>query len=72
MASESFEIVGQIRAVEIIASGRRIRDLTQLQERFGGGNWRNSRALLPFGSRTVRLLKLRSIGTRVTESVSAG
>lgn len=50
MSSESFEIVGQVRAVEIIASGRGIRDLAQLQERFGGANWRKLKGFV-----TVRL-----------------
>ena len=37
---EAFEIVGPIRRVETIASGEGIRDLIDLEERFGAGNWR--------------------------------
>ena len=35
MAWESFEIIGQIRGIETIASGHGIRDLVYLEERFG-------------------------------------
>ena len=47
---ESFEILGEIQATEVIASGHGIRDLAQLQKRFGGGNWRKMK-----GFATVRL-----------------
>lgn len=41
MASEqSFEIIGEIRAIQIIAVGHGIRDLSHLERRFGRGNWR--------------------------------
>jgi hypothetical protein len=50
VASESFEIVGQIRRIETIASGRGIRDLAHLEEHFGAGNWRKLK-----GFATVRL-----------------
>ena len=50
MPSESFEIIGAIRGVEAIASGRGIRDLAALQESFGRGNWRKLK-----GFATVRL-----------------
>jgi len=35
-----FEIVGEIRSVETIASGRGIRILARLNRLFGSGNWR--------------------------------
>jgi len=40
VAPESFEIVGQIYGVETIAIGHGIRDLPELQKRFGHANWR--------------------------------
>lgn len=41
MSSEqSFEIVGAIKAIQIIAVGHGIRDLPHLERRFGRGNWR--------------------------------
>jgi hypothetical protein len=45
-----FEILGEIRDVETIASGRGIRDLAALQKRFGRGNWRKLK-----GFATIRL-----------------
>lgn len=50
MTPESFEIIGQILRIETIASGHGIRDLAQLREHFGGGNWRKLK-----GFATVRL-----------------
>jgi hypothetical protein len=47
---ESFEVIGPIRSIETIASGHGIRDLSQLQERFGRANWRKLK-----GFATVRL-----------------
>jgi hypothetical protein len=46
----SFEIIGPIRGIEIIASGHGIRDLAVLQKHFGRGNWRKLK-----GFATVRL-----------------
>jgi hypothetical protein len=40
MPPESFEVIGEIRAAETIASGHGIHDLAQLQKHFGRGNWR--------------------------------
>jgi hypothetical protein len=36
---ESFAIIGNIRSTETIASGHGIRDLAELEKRFGRGNW---------------------------------
>jgi hypothetical protein len=40
-----FEIVGEVRDVETIASGHGIRDLAVLNKLFGRGNWRKLKAL---------------------------
>ena len=47
---ESFEIIGEIRAIRTIAAGHGIRDLVYLEERFGRSNWRKLK-----GFATVRL-----------------
>jgi hypothetical protein len=47
---QSFEILGAIRGIEIIATGHGIRDLAVLQKHFGRGNWRKVK-----GFATVRL-----------------
>ncbi|OFV92153.1 MAG: hypothetical protein A3H28_09550 [Acidobacteria bacterium RIFCSPLOWO2_02_FULL_61_28] len=46
-----FEVIGPIREVEPIASGRAIRDLPRLRKRYGTARWRKSK-----GIATVRLL----------------
>jgi hypothetical protein len=46
----SFDILGEIRAVQVIASGHGIRDLRHIEQRFGRGNWRKLK-----GFATVRL-----------------
>ena len=50
-----FEILGDIRDIEIIASGHGIRDLAILTKRFGRGNWRKLKgfALVRFANGTV-------------------
>lgn len=45
-----FEVVGDIEAVEVIAIGRRIRQLEQLKDQYGKGRWRKLK-----GEATVRL-----------------
>ncbi len=47
---EHFEIIGEVRDIEIIAVGRGIRDLAILEKRFGKANWRKLK-----GFATVRL-----------------
>jgi hypothetical protein len=47
----SFEIVGDIADVEVIATGRGIRRLKHLRKRFGGKRWRKLK-----GNATVRLV----------------
>jgi len=46
----SFEIIGQIYGIEIIATGHGIRDLALLQKQFGHGKWKKLK-----GFATVRL-----------------
>jgi hypothetical protein len=45
-----FEIIGKIKDIETIATGRSIRDLARLRKRFGRGRWRKIK-----GFATVRL-----------------
>ena len=47
---EHFEVVGEIRSIETIATGRGIRDLVLLEKRFGRASWRKLKGLA-----TVRL-----------------
>lgn len=53
MPPEAFEIVGDIRAPQRIASGHGIRDLPALEKRFGRGNWRKMKGSRPFDSTMV-------------------
>jgi hypothetical protein len=45
-----FEIIGEIRDVEVIAEGTSIRDLARLRRAYGPGRWRKLK-----GIATVRL-----------------
>ena len=54
-----FEIVGEIRNVEIIVVGGHIRDIMRLRKQFGPGRWRKLK-----GVATVRLSSGR---TRIAE-----
>ena len=45
-----FEIIGPVRSVETIATGRAIRNLRRLGRRYGTGRWRKQKGLA-----TVRL-----------------
>ena len=49
-----FEVVGDMAQVEMIAVGRRIRELSRLQKMYGKGRWRKlkgiARIRLPSGS----------------------
>ncbi|MBV8519165.1 MAG: hypothetical protein JO197_17350 [Acidobacteria bacterium] len=47
---DSFEIVGSIRRIQVIARGEEIRDLVAIEERFGTGDWLKLKGLA-----TVRL-----------------
>ena len=48
--NEDFKIIGRVTEVETIAVGGRIRELPELQARFGRGRWRKLK-----GVATVRL-----------------
>ena len=41
----SFEIVGEIREIELIAVGSSIRDLARLQRQYGRGRWRKLKGI---------------------------
>ena len=45
-----FEIIGEIREIETIAAGGRIREIMRLRKQFGSGRWRKRK-----GIATVRL-----------------
>lgn len=55
-----FEVVGSITDVETIAAGRRIRELSRLQKRYGRGRWRKVKgvALIRLVSGRVRMAEL--------------
>ena len=50
----TFEIIGKITNIEVIAIGRKIREIALLREQFGQGRWRKLK-----GETTVRLLNGR-------------
>lgn len=54
---QSFEIVGEITEVEIIAVGNAIRDLPRLRKQYGSGRWRKLKgmAMIKFLNGSVRL-----------------
>ncbi len=55
-----FKIVGPVSAVEIIAVGRQIRELSILQARFGRGRWRKLKgvAQVSLSDGTIRLAEV--------------
>ncbi len=58
--NKDFEIVGKISEIEVIAIGRKIRELPTLQERFGRGRWRKLKGIadVRFSDATTRLAEL--------------
>ena len=56
MAEQKFEIIGDVRAVETIATGREIRILPWLRKKWGAGRWRKMK-----GIATVRILRTGNI-----------
>ena len=56
----SFEIVGEITEVEIIATSRSIREVSRLRKQYGSGRWRKLKgiAYIRLGSGRVRLAEL--------------
>ncbi|MDQ3750079.1 MAG: hypothetical protein M3367_13885 [Acidobacteriota bacterium] len=43
--NEVFEIIGKITEIEIIAVGSKIREISDLRERFGRGRWRKLKGI---------------------------
>jgi len=54
-----FEIVSDIAQIEVIAQGRRLRELVRLRKLYGGGRWRKVKG--------VALVKLRAGHVRTAE-----
>jgi hypothetical protein len=50
-----FEIVGELRAVETVASGRQIRVLAVLVKKWGKGRWRKMKGIAVVRLRSGRL-----------------
>jgi hypothetical protein len=50
----TFEVIGEIINIEVIAVGNRIREIARLREEFGQGRWRKLK-----GETIVRLLNGR-------------
>jgi hypothetical protein len=50
MTDQSFEILGTIKDIEVIAIGNAIRDVVRLNRQYGKGRWRKLK-----GTATVRL-----------------
>jgi hypothetical protein len=50
-----FEIVGELRAVETVASGRQIRVLALLVKKWGKGRWRKMKGIAVVRLRSGRL-----------------
>ena len=51
-----FEVVSEITGIELIASGREIRDLARLHRSYGAGRWRKLK-----GFALVRIVRTREI-----------
>ena len=56
----SFEIIGEIVDVEMIAVGSSIRDITRLRKQYGSGRWRKLKgtAMVRLRNGQVRLAEL--------------
>jgi len=51
----NFEIIGEISEIEIIAVGRKIRDLARLNRRYGAGRWRKLKGVAQVRLRSGRI-----------------
>ena len=51
----SFEIVGKITDVEVIATGSSIRDIARLRKRYGPGRWRKLKGIAMIRLRNGRI-----------------
>jgi hypothetical protein len=59
-AHETFEILGPIRSIELIATGNSIRDRERLRKAYGAGRWRKLKgvASIRLSSGRIRLAEL--------------
>ena len=57
---KSFEIIGEISDIEIIAAGSAIRDIARLRKQYGPGRWRKLKgaALIRLATGRVRRAEL--------------
>jgi hypothetical protein len=53
----SFDIIGEISNIEIIATGDSIHDLSRLQEQYGKGRWRKMKGIALIRLRSGRIRK---------------
>ena len=53
----SFEIIGDIINIEVIAIGKSIRDLPRLQKRYGDGRWRKMKGIAAIQLKNGRVRK---------------
>ena len=51
----NFELIDEITSVEIIAIGRKIRDLPRLQKLYGKGRWRKLKGIARIRLKTGRI-----------------
>jgi hypothetical protein len=51
----NFEIISEIREIETIASGRKIRDLARIRRKFGTGRWRKLKGVAQVRLRSGRI-----------------
>lgn len=54
-----FEIIGEIREVETIATGSKIREIRRLRKLYGPGRWRKMKG--------IAIIKLKDGATRTAE-----
>lgn len=59
-----FEIIGEIKNIEIIAIGRRIRDIMRIQKQFGYGRWRKLKGIGKFVLKTGGYVMLSYTGMK--------
>jgi hypothetical protein len=52
---ESFEVIGEISEIELIAVGRSIRELPRLRKQYGTGRWRKLKGVAMIRLRNGRV-----------------
>jgi hypothetical protein len=62
----NFEIIGEIRGIETIAVGSRIRDLARLRRMYGKGRWRKLKGVAQVRLRSGGFVWLSFIGMKLT------